>query len=116
MKPLYPDGRSSGLPNLRPDGRAIGPVIRMLAVVILAAVAWVMAASGFEVNEAVTFAQKSCAGGRGFLFCELGNLLARQIPPSSAGAVEVVLRVAFFVMLLGLIAWLLKPLLIRRRT
>jgi len=114
MKPLYPDDRSSGLPALRPDGTAFGPVIRILVVVILAAVAWVMAASGFDVNKAVTFAQKSCTG-RGALFCELENLLARQIPPSSAGAVDVVLRVGFIVMLLCLIAWLLKPLLIRRR-
>ena len=113
MKPLYPDGRSSGLPMMRPDGRAIGPVIRTLVIVILAAMAWMLAASGFEVNEAATFAQRHCAG-RGSLFCELKNLLARQIPPSSAGAVDLVLRVVFFVLLLCLIAWLLRPLLIRR--
>lgn len=113
MKPLYPDGRQDGLPTHRADGTHIGPVLRVLVIVILATTAALIAASGFDVNEATTFAQRQCSG-RGALLCELGNWLAAQIPPSAAGAVDRLLRVGFFVLLLGLIAGLLRPLLRRR--
>lgn len=39
MTPLYPNGRQAGLPTHRADGAQIGPVLRMLLIAILAAVA-----------------------------------------------------------------------------
>ncbi|MFG6464801.1 hypothetical protein ACG04Q_24730 [Roseateles sp. DXS20W] len=114
MKPLYPDGRQSGLPMFRADASVIGTALRIIVIAMLATLAWWTAAAGFEINEAAGFAQRHCTG-RGTLLCELGNLLARQVPPSSAGAVDRALRLAFFVLLLLLSAALLKPLLPRRR-
>lgn len=116
MKPLYPDGREGGLPTLRRDGSAIGPAVRVLAVIVLAPLLWMLAAQGLAIHDAGALPLKDCPVRRGWLFCELHNLLAAWVPATLVGPIGAALRLGFVVLLLGVIAWLLKPVSMRHRS